>query len=274
MKKNLLFSCLVFLTFCLFAAKSALPDDNRFDIEKFLSKESQENSKGTTPISLETIRVKSGKGDAGGKNCIFPIPQNSSPASRTLFRKLNSYFIYTDANDPDFNKGDDQYYDASDYYVYSRSYITMNTSDCLSGIVIGEAYTGGAHPIHENLTFLIRSDTGEEVSIRDLIKEDGFKELMSMVYKSYLANYYINSGYESVEEDVRLRKESLFSVKKNSKDFAAFFKHIFVSRNYLYVYIPRYEFGAYYEGDCYVPVGLDKLNAVLTPLGRKLLIVK
>lgn len=272
--KSLLLCCLVFFTICLNASQAQPLEDYQYDVESILSIANKANCNGTIPITMDAIRVSSGRKDMGGKNCIFPTFKSASPAAKTLKNKLNSYFIYEQAKDSDFNKGDDQYYDASDYYVYSRSYMTMNNDYFLSGVVIGESYTGGAHPIHENLTFLIRTDTGEEVTIRDLVREDAYNELMSRTYKMYLAIHYIHKKFESVAEDYRLRKEELFSFGKSNDKLDSFFGHIFVTKDLLIIYIPYYEFGAYYEGDCYVPVSIHQIRGILTPLGKKLLINK
>mgnify|MGYP001047550404 CR=1 FL=1 len=268
-KLKLLGTAVICLSACMLWGMNI---SGNFDVEKYLSALTANNLvNGKIILAKDSVFTQSGINNKGGKNCVFYLPQHNSPVKKELMRELEDYPIYQMAHDPDFNTKGDEHYSAADYYVYARSYVSMNNAKLFSGVCIGEAYTGGAHPMHLNLVYLINCKSGNSLSVKELIKHDAGGELMSLAYKSYLEHYYLPGGFDSVDEDLRLRKNELFTFT-NDKDFLTKFSHIFVSPDYLIVYFPYYDFGAYYEGDCYVPIPLEKLTDLLTSEGKALLL--
>jgi hypothetical protein len=253
----------------------AIQTELDLDIATYLNKINEDNySNGTISFTHEIIQTKSGEDDIGGKDCDFPSTTSNSKAAMKFKNLLSSFEGYQMAQDPEFNKGDSDL-NTENYSISSISLITENSSKILSGFIGCESFTGGAHGLNQDLTFIIRCDTGLKIEPKDLIDNSNFDELLSLAYKSYLISNYCNVDYTSREDDIDQRKNDLFSFDKiddNDPIIVEMFNHLFVSKDYLFVYIPVYAFGCYADGDCLIPIPLNKLSNVLSPIGKKLLL--
>jgi len=250
---------------------------NEFNFKSYLTPISGYNTnKGRMRFTTEVIINTLDDNPPGNKECTFYLPQGSSSAADTITSIIKSFEGYRNAHDPSFNTDNNAgIIDPLENFTYSSSYITANNEKLVSGLIDCDEFTGGAHPYKNNITFIIRIVDGKQLTIKDLIKENALEHIKTIAHMSYLMTYFGSLDSTSNEDDsYDLKKNGLFNQNKENGPYiepVELFEYIFVTKYYLFLYIPTYVFGSGAQGDCYVPISIDSLKSYLTPLGLNLL---
>lgn len=137
-------------------------------------------------------------------------------------------------------------------YYFINSEVERGYKDCINYIIMWEEFTGGAHPSSYYTVLNFNPETGEEIVLSDLLKEE---------YEEPLINILINNLAKQLQVD------NIDGIKE--KGYLNLDTDMFVSNNFIldkeqiiFIY-NKYEIAPYALGDIMINVTYNELKNLL-----------